>query len=328
MEIRTATSGSYPRIGEESHQMRVRKAYNDHKKGEISNKELEEICNSYTKEIMREQEEIGIDIITDGMIKWYDSISHFGKTIEGCKINGLKRFFDTNFYYRQPVVKGKIRKNKEFLADDFRNFQNFTDKTLKPVLTGSYTFATHSINDYYEKEINLIRDYSKLLEEEVKLLSEIGARYIQIDEPSLLCLDSNWGDVIKFYEDIYQNMGKSDLWIQFYFGDCTRHYQKIQNFPADVVNLDFLYSDNLIEKIKEKGTKKKLGLGMINSRNTKLEGEKHISSKLLDIISNIDSNKLFLTPNTGLEYLPRDKAYKKLENMERISQRCRERENE
>ena len=62
-----------------------------------------------TRAAVEEQAGSGLDLITDGQIRWYDPISHAAGKLENITINGLMRYFDTNSYFRQPVVKGPIR---------------------------------------------------------------------------------------------------------------------------------------------------------------------------------------------------------------------------
>jgi methionine synthase II (cobalamin-independent) len=61
----------------------------------------------------------GLDIVTDGQVRWYDPFSHLARHCEGIQINGLLRYFDTNFYFRQPVVSGRIRRREPVLRREF-----------------------------------------------------------------------------------------------------------------------------------------------------------------------------------------------------------------
>jgi 5-methyltetrahydropteroyltriglutamate--homocysteine methyltransferase len=105
MELILTTAGSYPRIGDAPELQRHRRAYAQRERSEISEEAFRAIEDEVTTEVIREQIEAGIELVTDGQVRWYDPYSHLARNFEGIEINGLLRLFDTNFYFRQPVVR-------------------------------------------------------------------------------------------------------------------------------------------------------------------------------------------------------------------------------
>ena len=108
MALITASAGSYPRIGEAAAAQRHRRAYGQRERGEISEAEWRQVEDEVATEVVREQTATGVEVVTDGQVRWYDPISHLPRHWEGVTINGLLRFFDTNFYIRQPVVSSRL----------------------------------------------------------------------------------------------------------------------------------------------------------------------------------------------------------------------------
>src|SRR5437867_2393916 len=106
--VRTTVVGNYPRVGDTFGEQTLRRAIARFDKGEISAAELGDAEREVVKAVLREQNEGGIDLVTDGQISWYDSQSHIARRLASVEINGLARYFDTNTYYRQPVVQGAI----------------------------------------------------------------------------------------------------------------------------------------------------------------------------------------------------------------------------
>lgn len=324
MEIITANSGSYPRVGDEPDQMRLRNAYSEWEVGDISDSEMEQIYKDYTKEVIREQEEAGLDVVTDGLLRWYDPISHFGREIEGTEINGLLRFFDTNFYYRQPVVESELKRKNPIILSEFLSAKKFTSKTLKPVVTGPFTLADLSIDNFYEDFEDLVYDFSDIITEEVKELADAGAEEIQIDEPVILEKEEEFEVFSKTIEKIADASGDTQLDLSVYFGDSAPLFDKFQELPVDLIALDFTYSSNLVDLIEEKGFDKKLGLGLINARNTKMEPVSEIVSNIRRIVPNVKATEVYLNPSCGLEFLPRKRAFEKLEKMVEITEKAEE----
>ena len=108
MRLLTASAGSYPRIGKTPDLQLLRQTITQREGGKKTDADLKAAEDALTGAAIVEQAGAGLDLVTDGQIRWYDPISHLAGKLENVTINGLLRFFDTNFYFRQPVVRGPI----------------------------------------------------------------------------------------------------------------------------------------------------------------------------------------------------------------------------
>lgn len=324
MELLTTNAGSYPRIGDPPEQQKLRRAYAQWEKGEFSDEKFEEVQNEVADEVIREQVRAGLDIVTDGQVRWYDQISHFARRLEGCEINGLLRFFDTNTYFRQPVVVKRLRWAAPIVRDEFVFAKGVSPVPVKPVLTGPYTLAKLSINRYYEDFRSLVSDLAQVIAHEVEELVKVGAEIIQIDEPAILKNPRDFELLRAAVEKLAERKRGAKLALYLYFGDVAPLYDKLQELPVDVLGLDFTYGKKLVDAIETSGSRKELGLGLIDARNTRIEGEKEVMSLLRRILAHVEADRAYLNPSCGLEYLPRDVAFAKLKNMVSIAQRAGE----
>jgi 5-methyltetrahydropteroyltriglutamate--homocysteine methyltransferase len=321
MNLIATNAGSYPRIGDTPEKQVLRRVITQWEKGEKSGEDLAAAEKEMTKLAISEQLEAGLDLITDGQIRWYDLLSHIAGKLEGIKINGLLRFFDTNSYYRQPVVSGEIKHKKTILLDDYRFAQSISSKPVKPLITGPYTLAKLSIveNGRYKSFEKLVEDYSVAVAEEVKALASAGATIIQIDEPAIL---KNKEDVDLFSSALrllVNVKGNARLALSTYFGDVAWLYRTLQESPADILGIDFTYNQKLASMIARDGSKKPLALGLIDGRNTRMDDEKEVRRDLDLLLPAIKGESCYLNPSCGLEYLPRDRAFMKLQNLARIA---------
>lgn len=312
------SSGSYPRIGEGEPGQRLRKAYTEFEQGKRTGAELQKIERELTSEVISLQAKAGLELVTDGQIGWYDPISHFlGKT-EGVEIDGLFRFFDTNFYYRQPIIMGKVKWKAPIVLDEFLFAKSVSPLPVKPVITGAYTLGRLSVDRYYNDFPKLLNDITEVIAREVELLADKGAEIIQIDEPAIV---RNPTDILLLGREldlIIKYKGGAQIALYTYFGDTANIYQELQSLPIDILGLDFTYSQRLPEVIASLENKKVLGLGLIDGRNTKMESEEDIFPILSQIMPAIGAGNCYLNPSCGLEYLPWDRAFHKLENMKRL----------
>src|SRR5439155_2782375 len=129
---------SYPRVASGTSGTRLRRAYASRETGKLTDADYDEVARDYTAEIIREQEEAGVELVTDGLVTWYDLMSRPASRLAGVEARGLVRFFDTNTYVRQPEVVGKVE-GSFGLADDFARAAPSVTTELKAVVTGPYT---------------------------------------------------------------------------------------------------------------------------------------------------------------------------------------------
>jgi 5-methyltetrahydropteroyltriglutamate--homocysteine methyltransferase len=320
MELILSNHSSYPRIGESADYQLLRRTIAQWEKHEKTEADLAAAQERLTEHALAEQAEAGLDVVTDGQIRWYDPISHLAGKLEGVRINGLLRFFDTNFYFRQPVLEGAVRRTRPLVVEEFKFAQSKSQRPVKPVLTGAQTLARLSIeapgaSNGLEKRVE---EFTTALAEEVAALAEAGATTIQIEEPSLLKYPADFPVVEKSLAAIAARKGKAQLVLALYFGDAAPLYSKLQKLPVDALTLDFTYSPKLAEVIAAEGSAKTLGLGLVDGRNTRLEEAGDLARQLERLSRALGGARAHLTTSCGLEYLPRDRAKSKLRHLSTI----------
>jgi 5-methyltetrahydropteroyltriglutamate--homocysteine methyltransferase len=342
--LHLAGTGSYPRIGDGPELQTLRRATASLDRGERNTADLLDAENEMTRRAIADQLNAGLEVITDGQIRWYDPISHIASKLDNVKIAGLQRYFDTNFYFRQPVITGTPKRSNALVARDFsfaRNAlghlstpTNLAGKlSIKPVLTGPYTLAKFSLSSHAENgsgdsssslEARALA-YAEVLATEIIALTEIGASLIQIDEPAIIRYPEDW----KIFEKAFAKLAavrdksvperpKAELALYVYFHDPAPLYEKLVALPVDILGLDFTYNPKLAGLVTSAGSPKPLGLGLIDGRNTKLEDAGEVARLIDHLLPKIQGGRAYLNPSCGLEYLPRDRAFAKLELLAKI----------
>lgn len=323
VKILLANHSSYPRIGDTSELQQLRRTIAARERQEATPEALRAAEDNLVRAALTEQEEAGLDLVTDGQVRWADPISHLAGKLEGIEINGLLRFFDTNFYFRQPVASGEIRARNGLIASEFAFARLASSKPVKPVLTGPYTLARHTIAAHapYKRLEQLARAYAEVLAKELEALAHAGAEVIQLEEPSVLRHPADFPILARSFERLSQHKGKAKLLLAVYWGDAQPLYQQLQELPVDGLGLDFTYNPRLVEQLVALGVKKWLALGLLDARNTRLEDPGAVARQLERILPRVTGEVCYLTPSCGLEYLPRDRAQKKLHLLAEIRSR-------
>lgn len=315
MDLRLANHSSYPRIGPSSHEQRLRRAHAARERDEIDDTALLVIEHSVMTEIIGEQTAAGLDLATDGQVRWADPVSHLMAQLSGVRLNGLLRLFDTNFYYRQPVVTARLTRARSQLVTDYRHAQSATEIPVKPVLTGPYTLARLSLIEprAYRRYHELAEDLSVIIAHEVRDLVAAGATIVQLDEPAICTGPPEDIRLLRrLFEPIYDARGGAEIAIATYFTDSDPLYPQLNSVPADVVAVDLTTSTSLAETIADTGAAKTLALGVVDGRNTKLETPALVAEVLDRILRRYALDTVYLQPSCGLEFLPRDRAREKL----------------
>ena len=72
-----------------------------------------------TREVIQDQVDAGLDLVTDGQIRWDDGQTYIARSIQGFTVNGLIRYFDTNTYYRHPIPENRLQSNGAITVKDY-----------------------------------------------------------------------------------------------------------------------------------------------------------------------------------------------------------------
>ena len=268
-----------------------------------------EVLRKAIAEVIDEQKRAGIELYTDGQLIWHDFLLTIASRLEGFEMNGLVRYFDNNLYYRIPIVKDKVRRTRKILYDFEIAFE--IEKNIKAVLS-CYTVAKLSRNEFYSKFEDFLWDICEAVKEEIKELEVMGVKYVQIDEPALLYAEKSELEVLK---DVYRELTntKMETILMTYFDSAERIFPEVLDFGFDVIGLDFVegYEENL--KIVEEYDFEAINLGLIDGRNTKMESLEELKGRFEEVTSKGNFKRVYISPNTGLEFLPSIKAFEKMQ---------------
>ena len=312
--MKTTAVGCYPKIPNRPRPARLRRAIARRDRGEITAEELAQVEDEVTIEVIAEQVEAGLDIVTDGQIRWDDDQTYIAERLDGFQIGGLIRYFDTNTYYRQPNVTAPVRWRQPMLVRDYEFAAAHSDKPVKALITGPYTLAALSTDSHYGDRRRLTLDIADALNQEAKALAAAGAPIIQVNEPAIL---RHKEDAPLLQEAISRVLHEVDAETALYtwFGDADGILPQLLELPVDVIGLDFVWGPGNWEALKRTAFTKGLGFGIVDARNTKMESVQEIVERIERISELVPPDRLYVNPSCGLEYLPREVAFEKLKRL-------------
>ena len=224
----------------------------------------------------------------------------------------MKKWFNTNYHYIVPQFTAdtdvKLAGTKIF--DEFVEAKE--DGTItRPVLVGPFTLLQLSEFHGCVKEDFVgafIEAYARIF----KKLEDLGANWIQLDEPSLVKdLDERELALFKaLYEPLLLQKGRLKVLAQTYFGDVRDAYDVLLKLPFDGIGLDFVEGRKTLELV-ERGFDdgKVLFAGVVNGKNI----WRNNYQKTLDLLKKLNVKNLVLTTSCSLLHVPYTVASEELE---------------
>jgi 5-methyltetrahydropteroyltriglutamate--homocysteine methyltransferase len=162
-------------------------------RGEMSHAAFKQIEDRAVDDAIRLQEEVGLDVITDGELRRFAFYGHFVEAMEGFDAHGGwgVRFRDDSgdeILLRRPVVIEPLRWRRSMGAEEWTYLRARATRPGKVTLISAMQAAAYYEPDRsagaYPTRETYLADVVALLRREVKELVRLGCTYIQIDGPA------------------------------------------------------------------------------------------------------------------------------------------------
>ncbi|MEM0091830.1 MAG: methionine synthase [Saccharolobus sp.] len=314
----TTVIGSYPRPKWLKEAIRLYHA------GKVNEEDLQEAFNDAVVAVINDHYKAGVDVPTDGEVRRDEMVEFFAERIKGFKFYGPVRVWGTA-YYRKPSVVSKIEYNKPLLVDEFKFASSVSyTENLKITITGPYTIAEWSYNEYYKNKRDLVFDLAKVINQEIRNLVEAGAKIIQIDEPALHTRkeDVKWG--IDAINEAVKGIN-AKLIMHICYGDYSLVAPYLNEIKVDQINFALkIYDYKPLELFKKYGYDKEIGAGVIDVHNKRVETPEEVAKDIKRILDYFTPEKVWINPDCGLKLLSRKIAFQKLLAMVEGTRKVRE----
>ena len=180
--IATTTIGSFPRPEWLAATDRSRVTFR------LEGAALKEAQDDATTLNMQTQDQIGLDLLTDGEQRRTGFIDHILAAFEGFDLNetAVKKIYRRREQERLvPRIVGKVKRRSAAVVDDFHFAKSQTSKPIKMAVPGPMTVIDSTIDETYNDESTLAMDIAAALNAELRDLQTEGCDVLQIDEPAM-----------------------------------------------------------------------------------------------------------------------------------------------
>jgi len=297
--------------------------------------DAESIFLKAAAEVINDQIECGIDIVTDGEVRRENYIHYHCRHITGVDFNTLTEKIARTGNYKcwLPTIVAKVEAQDSFLVHDWKVSQKLSSKPVKITIPGPMTIADTIANTYYKSDDKMGFDLAEVINVEIKRLQKAGCKYIQVDEPLFArkpqqAIDFGIDNLAKCFE------GLENTEIEKITHICCGYPDKLDviNYPKapldsykkiakaldasliDSVSIEDAHRYNDLELLRN-FTKTKIIFGLIKIASSQIETKEEIENRVLDALNYIDKQQLIAAPDCGLGHLPRQLAIEKLKIM-------------
>ena len=295
----------------------------------------EELFLQAATEVIKDQIECGIDIVTDGEVRRENYIHYHCRHITGVDFETLTEKVARTGNYKcwLPTITAKVEAQDSFLVHDWKVSQKLSFKPVKITIPGPMTIADTIANTYYKSDDKMGFDLAEVINVEIKRLQKAGCKYIQVDEPLFArkpqqAIDFGIDNLAKCFE------GLENTEIEKITHICCGYPDKLDviNYPKapldsykkiakaldasliDSVSIEDAHRYNDLELLRN-FTKTKVIFGLIKIASSQIETKEEIENRVLDALNYIDKQQLIAAPDCGLGHLPRQLAIEKLKIM-------------
>ena len=332
MKFLTTVTGSYPRKDIQKDTLR---------KSSVSDEEALEMI----KWAVKEQSDLGLDIITDGEgyrenMYWFYQLrtdgvdaenkkyKHFSTGGSMEKVDLSKTHGTKGFGIECAVIKDEIKNLDTKLATKWKMARKNTPEHIqvKQTITGPHMLARFSVNertDLYPDDQALAMAYADVIIEELKKVCNEGCDYIQFDEPVWTenVDETDWGaDVLNYIIEKFPNV-KFNLHIcggnahrkRGFFGRYTDMIASFKKLKINEIHLEHCSLHYpMLDIFKEWDFNGALSAGVVDQRIDTTETFDDIHENTKPILNYFNSDKILLTSECGLGHVPIDIAKAKI----------------
>jgi 5-methyltetrahydropteroyltriglutamate--homocysteine methyltransferase len=176
----------------------LRQAFKQYAGGQIGSEAFVGIQDDCIRDVVRLQEETGLEVVTDGEFRRGSYWSRFVEGVKGFEIrNAIFKFRDDRGHeveFTAPYVTARVRRTHPLALDEFTFLREVSKVTPKITLPSPSTMHFYRCSDYAERGLYadskaFFADLAVVYQEEIAALDAAGCRYVQIDEVAvaLLC---------------------------------------------------------------------------------------------------------------------------------------------
>ena len=315
----------------------LRQAFRRHVAKDIGDAEFAQLQDQCIRDVVALQDEVGLQVVTDGEFRRGSYWGRFVERIDGFDIKSASFKFRNDqgheVAFTAPYAKSKIKRVQPLALDEYEFLRGITKLTAKITLPAPSTMHFYRCDDFadraaYKDVDTFFADLTAVFKQEIDELAKAGCRYIQLDEVAvaLLCdpgiraqiagAGSDPDTLVDLYVDAI-NQAVADcppevsVGVHMCRGNFKGHYLGAGGYES--VAERFFSNTNVNHFLLEYDTpragdfaplrfvpkNKGVVLGLISSKTPVLEGVDQLKRRVEEATNHIDLDRLAISPQCG-----------------------------
>jgi len=289
--------------------------------------DVEEMLASAVDGAVRDMEDAGIDVLTDGEMRRLDGyVDSYYRVIRGLEAIPIARKDGPWGYDQQERFRavGTIETPPGGLGivKEWSYARGRTDKILKATCAGPLTFGSRILPGHtYGSVVQISERFAEVINQELKGLVAAGAEWIQLDEPARTNVTG--AEMARLFNLATEGVN-AKLGFHVCFGNrygrgrFKRSYRPL--FPGlldtrcDQFVLEFASRElSEIDLWKEYGGDRELAAGVVDVKSFYPETPEDVADRARALLTVCRPEKLSLCPDCGFGWSPRNMAVGKLQ---------------
>jgi 5-methyltetrahydropteroyltriglutamate--homocysteine methyltransferase len=294
--------------------------------GEGGPGDLEEMFDDAANAAIRDMEEAGIDVITDGEVRRLDGyVDSYYAVIKGIQPLPVRRKLGPWGYDQQTRYEavGRIETPPGGLGiiKEFEYLKSHTSRRTKATCAGPLTFGSRiHPGKQYKGVVDVAERFAEVINEELKGLVAAGADWIQLDEPARGNVS---GEEMARLFNLATEGVRARLGFHICFGNrfgrsrfdrsYAPYFPGVLKARADEFVLEFASRElSELEVWKKHGDGRHLGAGVVDVKGFNQDAPEEVARRIQRVLAVCPAEKLTLNPDCGFGWSPRYMCNQKL----------------
>jgi 5-methyltetrahydropteroyltriglutamate--homocysteine methyltransferase len=302
----TTTIGSFPQTNE------IRVARARFKRGELREPLYREQMEQAITQAVREQEELGLDVLVHGEAERNDMVEYFGEQLSGYAFteNGWVQSYGSRCV-KPPIIYGDVARPVPMTVAWTHYAQSLTPRWMKGMLTGPVTMLQWSFvrDDLPREQVAL--QLALALRDEVVDLEAAGIAVIQIDEPAfregLPLRRADWSHYLEWAARAFRISAsgvrdETQIHTHMCYSEFNDILPSIAAMDADVITIETSRSQmELLRGFGEFAYPNEIGPGVYDIHSPRVPDANEMLALLRKAREVIPDDRLWVNPDCGLK---------------------------
>jgi len=302
----TTTIGSFPQTTD------VRQKRAAFKRGDLNEAEYNTFLKEKTKECVKWQEDIGIDVLVHGEFERNDMVEYFGEKLDGFTFTkfGWVQSYGSRCV-KPPVLYGDVSRPNPMTVEWSKYANELTDCHMKGMLTGPITILQWSFVRDDQPRSTTTQQIAFALRDEVCDLEDAGIKIIQIDEPALReglpLRRADWDAYLKWAVESFRISASgvedsSQIHTHMCYCEFNDIIQSIADLDADVISIETSRSQmELLDAFTDFKYPNEIGPGVYDIHSPRVPSREEMVDLLKKARQSLKDEQIWVNPDCGLK---------------------------